>query len=74
LLDRFSPSELEELPPIELILPPAGRAAGDVVAVHLQASISAVGTLKLEAIARQPLTRDERWQVELSVRHGTNGA
>jgi molecular chaperone DnaK (HSP70) len=74
VLDRFSPSELEELPPIELTLPPAGRAAGDVVAVHLQASISAIGTLKLEAIARKPLTPDERWQVELSVRHGTNGA
>jgi molecular chaperone DnaK (HSP70) len=74
VLERFSPSELEELPLIELTLPPAGRAVGDVVAVQLQASISAVGTLKLEAIARQPLTRDERWQVELSVRHGADGA
>jgi hypothetical protein len=70
LLERFSPSELEELPLIELTLPPAGRAPGDVVAVQLQASITAIGTLKLEAVAQTPLVPDERWQIELSVRHG----
>lgn len=70
LLTRWSPSELEELPLIELTLPPAGRAAGEVVAVRLQASVTAIGTLKLEAIAQTPLTPDERWQIELSVRHG----
>ncbi|HEY6080304.1 MAG TPA: Hsp70 family protein, partial [Polyangiaceae bacterium] len=69
VLDHFRPGELEELPLIELTLPPAGRAPGDVVAVQLQASITAIGTLKLEAIALQPLTTDERWQIELSVRH-----
>lgn len=70
LLERWSPSELEELPLIELTLPPAGRSPGDVVAVQLQASITAIGTLKLEAVAQSPLVPDERWQIELSVRHG----
>jgi hypothetical protein len=68
VLERWKAGELEELPPIELTLPAAGRAAGDVVAVQLQASITAIGTLQLEAIAQEPLTPDERWQVELSVR------
>jgi hypothetical protein len=70
VLERWKAGELEELPLIELTLPPAGRAAGDVVAVQLQASVTAIGTLKLEAIAQAPLTPDERWQIELSVRHG----
>lgn len=75
VLERWSPADLEELPLIELTLPAAGRAAGEVVAVQLQASITAIGTLKLEAIAQAPLTPDERWQIELSVRHGAaNGA
>jgi hypothetical protein len=68
VLDHWKPSELEELPAIELTLPPAGRADGDVVAVRLQASITAIGTLQLEAVAREPLAPDERWQIELNVR------
>ncbi|MEI9952940.1 MAG: Hsp70 family protein [Pseudomonadota bacterium] len=68
VLERWRPGELEELPQIELVLPPAGRAAGDVVAVQLQASVTAIGTLKLEAIAQAPIVADERWQIELSVR------
>ncbi len=70
VLERWRAGELAELPPIELTLPPAGRAAGDVVPVQLQASVTAIGTLKLEAIAKEPLAPDERWQIELSVRHG----
>ncbi len=70
VLERWRAGELEELPPIELTLPPAGRAPGDVVAVQLQASVTAIGTLKLEALAQAPITPDERWQVELSVRSG----
>jgi hypothetical protein len=70
LLERWSPGELEELPLIELTLPPAGRAPGEAVAVQLQASITAIGTLKLEAVAQVPLVPDERWQIELSIRHG----
>jgi molecular chaperone DnaK (HSP70) len=68
VLERFRADEVEELPLIELTLPAAGRAPGDVVAVKLQASVTAIGTLKLEAIPQVPLTPDERWQVELSVR------
>jgi len=74
VLERWRAGELEELPQIELVLPPAGRAAGDVVAVHLQASVTAIGTLKLEAIAQAPIVADERWQIELSVRHGANSS
>ncbi|MEO7035215.1 MAG: Hsp70 family protein [Polyangiaceae bacterium] len=68
VLERWRAGELAELPPIELTLPPSGRAVGEVVAVQLQASVTAIGTLKLEAIAQTPLTPDERWQIELSVR------
>jgi hypothetical protein len=67
-LERWRAGELEELPSIELTLPAAGRAPGDVVAVQLQASMTAIGTLKLEAVPQAPITPDERWQVELSVR------
>jgi molecular chaperone DnaK (HSP70) len=69
VLERWQQGELEELPPIELTLPPAGRSPGEVVAVQLQASVTAIGTLKLEAIACSPIAPDERWQIELSVRH-----
>jgi hypothetical protein len=74
VLERWRPGELEELPQIELVLPCLGRAAGDVVAVQLQASVTAIGTLKLEAIARTPIIADERWQIELSVRLGSSGS
>ncbi|HYP90971.1 MAG TPA: Hsp70 family protein, partial [Polyangiaceae bacterium] len=70
VLERWKGGELEELSPIELTLPAAGRAPGDIVSVQLQASITEIGTLKLEAIAQTPLVPDERWQIELSVRHG----
>jgi len=70
VLEHWRPGELAELPPIELTLPPAGRSVGEVVPVQLQASVTAIGTLKLEALALTPLVPDERWQVELSVRHG----
>jgi hypothetical protein len=69
-LARWRAGELEELPSIELTLPAAGRAPGDVVAVQLQASMTAIGTLELAAVPRAPLMPDERWQVELSVRGG----
>jgi hypothetical protein len=44
------------------------------VAVQLQASVTAIGTLKLEAIAQAPIVPDERWQIELSVRGGSSGS
>jgi hypothetical protein len=72
VLERWRPGELEELPRIELTLPAEGRGVGDVVAVQLQASITAIGTLKLDAIPQTPLVPDERWQIELSVRHAAS--
>ncbi len=68
LLRRWAPEELEELAPVELSLPALGRSAGDEVAVTLHASVTAIGTLALEAVPLEPLSADERFSVELSVR------
>ena len=67
-LETWKPGELEELAPIEVTLPAEGRKQGDVVPVHLHAQITEVGTLLLEAIPSAPLSPDEKWKVELSVR------
>jgi hypothetical protein len=56
------------LSPIELTLPAEGRREGDFVPIRLQASVTPIGTLKLEAQPLAPLQADERWKVELSVR------
>lgn len=63
-----APDHLEELPPIEVTLPPEGRRSGDVVPVSLRASVTEVGTLLLEAVALQPASPDERWKIEFNVR------
>ena len=65
LLDHWSESELEELPPIQASLPVEGRQPGEVVAVRLAARVSELGTLCLEAIPRDG---EQRWQVEFEVR------
>ncbi|MCC6524155.1 MAG: Hsp70 family protein [Polyangiaceae bacterium] len=65
---RARPGELEELAPIEVVLPTEGRAEGDVVPVHLGASVTAIGTLLLEAVPLEPRKDGERWRVELNVR------
>jgi len=67
-LERWAAGELVELSPVEVSLPADGRAEGDVVPVRLEASVTPVGTLLLEAVPAQPLRRDERWKIELSVR------
>ena len=67
-LERWAPGELEELSPIEVTLPAERRNAGDVVPVHVRASVTPVGTLLIEAVPLEPLDPDERWKVELSVR------
>jgi molecular chaperone DnaK (HSP70) len=67
-LERWAPGELTELSPIELELPAEGRREGDVVAVELAAQITAVGTLLLEAVPREPREPGERWKIELGVR------
>ncbi len=67
-LERWKEGELEELPPIEVILPTEGRREGDVVPVHLAARVTEVGTLLLDAVPTHPQKPDERWKIELSVR------
>ena len=67
-LERWKEGELEELPPIEVTLPAEGRSDGDVVPVKLEARVTEVGTLLLEALPDKPLSPDERWKIELSVR------
>jgi hypothetical protein len=68
LVDPIAPQEIEELSPIEIVLPAANRAPGDIVAVRLQASVTSVGSLLLEAVPLAPAVPHERWKVELSVR------
>ncbi len=71
LLERWKSGELEELAPIEITLPAEGRRAGDVVPIRLQASVTPIGTLELLAVPERPLKADERWKVELNVRHAS---
>jgi hypothetical protein len=68
LVDPIRPTELEELSPIEISLPAEGRKTGDFVPIRLEASITPIGTLKLEARPLEPIHADERWRVELNVR------
>ncbi len=65
LLEFWGPEELVELQEIEIHLPAQGRAAGEVVAVRLHASVTEIGTLELHAV---PLGSSERWKVEFDVR------
>ncbi|MCS6858468.1 MAG: Hsp70 family protein [Sandaracinaceae bacterium] len=60
--------ELQELPSIEAILPAdpaAGHRNGDIVPVRLQASVTELGVLRLEAISE---STGERWKIEFDVR------
>jgi len=65
MLEDWSADEIEELEEIQATLPAETRTAGEVVPVHLCASVTEVGTLLLEAM---PLSGDEHWKVELNVR------
>jgi len=67
-LEDWAADELEELAPVEITLPAEGRLEGDLVPVRLSASVTAVGTLLLEAVPFEALTTNERWKLELSVR------
>lgn len=64
-LDFWQPDELEQLPDIEVILNADSRNKGEIVPVLLSATVTEVGTLKLEAI---PSNGDEVWEIELAVR------
>ncbi len=68
MLDFWGPEELVELQEIELNLPAAGRAAGEVVPVTLEARVTDIGTLELNAV---PVGGTERWKVEFDVRAET---
>ncbi|MBV1869483.1 MAG: Hsp70 family protein [Gammaproteobacteria bacterium] len=65
LLEGWQDGELEELEDISVNLSVQGRKPGEVVAVHLQAAVTEVGTLKLEAVSAED---GNRWNVEFSVR------
>ncbi len=67
-LERWADGELEELSPIEVVLPAEGRTEGEVVPVKLNASVTEIGTLLLEAVPTRPRKANERWRIELSVR------
>lgn len=70
-LAHWLDDELQELPELQATLSVEGRLAGDVVAVHLLAKVTEVGTLQLEAIAVNSVDSNgarERWQIELDVR------
>lgn len=60
--------QLNELSPIVLTLPPDNREPGDWVTVTLEACLTEIGTLELFARPEEPLSEDEFWKVELSVR------
>ena len=67
-LEAWRDTELEELSPIEITLPADKRRDGDVVPVRLASSVTEVGTLLIEAVPLDPVEKDERWKIELSVR------
>ncbi|MFO0658412.1 MAG: hypothetical protein U0165_01065 [Polyangiaceae bacterium] len=68
LLESWGDDELEEVSPIEITLPAEGRSPGQMVPIRLDASVTEVGTLLLEAVPENELTKGERWKIELSVR------
>ncbi|MCU7834219.1 MAG: Hsp70 family protein [gamma proteobacterium symbiont of Taylorina sp.] len=65
ILEDWNDGELEELPEIQATLPIEGRTKGEIVPVHLAATVTEVGTIRLEAL---PVNGAERWNVELDVR------
>jgi molecular chaperone DnaK (HSP70) len=67
-IERWAAGEIVELAPVEISLPAEGRREGDLVPVRVEASITPVGTLLLEAVPAEPVRADERWKIELSVR------
>ncbi len=70
LLDTWEEEEIQELGSIEVTLPPERYQPGEVVPVQLAASYTEVGTLRLEAVAKES---GERWKIEFEVR-ATSGA
>jgi hypothetical protein len=69
VLADWPEEELEEMEGVEATLPAEGRTPGEVVPVRLRATVTEVGTLRLDAITRDA---SEQWKVEFDVR-GQNG-
>ncbi|MFT6896484.1 MAG: hypothetical protein ACJA13_000886 [Paraglaciecola sp.] len=71
-LEHWQDDELQELPELQATLSiAAGRVKGDVVLVQLMATVTEVGTLKLEAISANSTDSNgeaQRWQIEFDVR------
>lgn len=65
LLDQWSADEVQELAEIEVTLPPEAHQPGEVVPVRLGATYTEVGTLRLDAVAKDT---GERWKIEFEVR------
>jgi len=65
VLDRWTGDEMRELQEIEVTLPAEGHTPGEAVTVRLQAGITEVGTLELEAVAQRG---GARWKVQLDTR------
>ncbi|WP_261815315.1 Hsp70 family protein [Vibrio gallicus] len=71
-LDYWRDEELEELPEIQVTLDATqGREVGDVVAVTLASRVTELGTLYLEAIAKD---NGQKWHVEFDVRNDATTA
>jgi hypothetical protein len=70
VLEEWSEAELTPLQDIEVTLEADQQRPGEVVSVQLQAAVTEVGTLQLEAVSR---TAGMRWKVELDTRDGTAG-
>lgn len=70
-LDHWAPGTLEELDEIEITLAEEDRNPGDVVPVQLGAAITEVGTLQLEAVAKDG---ENRWNIEFDVRAGEDSS
>ena len=70
-LEDWHQDELDELQEIEVSLQAEQYAAGQVVPVCLAAKVTEVGTLQLEAVARDS---EQRWKVEFDVRASDGAA
>ena len=71
VLESWSDDELIEMPPISAKLEDNEIAPGQSVAVNLQASVTEVGTLKLEAVEvkrQNQAAEPRRWKIEFDVR------
>lgn len=68
LADVESHPNVLEVAPIEITFPAEGRTPGEIVPVQLRSHVTAIGTLKLEAVPKHPRVTGEAFAVELSVR------